>query len=92
MNACKNNDGCDTCHERGGSVSVGCYTPGAEDKVDEMQDGEYYISYSHAKTGWCVFQYSEKLASRGPKVAGPYRAEIDAKTECDRLNDEMYGL
>jgi len=50
--------------------------------------GEYYIEYSKAKMGWCVYRrHVANSSSRGPKEAGPYRDRSDAKKERDRLNE-----
>lgn len=51
-----------------------------------MKDGEYYIEYSDAKLGWCVFKYEWGSVARGPKEAGPYKEKNDAEKERDRLN------
>ncbi len=49
---------------------------------------EYYIEYSVAKDGWCVFKHKPDRGSlaRGIKEAGPYREKAEAEKERDRLN------
>lgn len=51
-----------------------------------MRDGEYYIEHSDAKDGWCVYQYKQGSATRGPEEAGPYKSKEVAKIERDQIN------
>ena len=48
----------------------------------------YYIEYSAAKSGWCVYKYTKGQISRSIKQAGPYHIQSSAILERDRLNNE----